>query len=370
MSELPLRVGIVSAAWGAFAHLPAWRAVPGVEVTAICTSRRETAEAARERLGLARAFCDAAAMATDPDIDIVDCGTRPVTRLPMVLAALAAGKHVYNASPHAPDWAGAKRIDAAWRGSASIGVVDAFSQYIPALAHMKALVDDGWLGVPFAGTCHFNISLFNQPDRRFPYNWFAEAGQGVSAVRNNGSHALYLLRHLFGPVEELVADDSQVLKRWVFADGDSIVPETTDLANVMLRFRSGLMLQMQISWSLPLHDGWLLDVFGSNGRLVSTSPTFPTARDCTLAGGKLGGAVAPIAVPDVLKQALGVAIDWQAAVQPSYPMALSMQGTVAAIHGHGGAAPDFAEALEVERLQEAIRVSSAERRWVRIAEVV
>ena len=67
----------------------------------------------------------------------------------------------------------------------------------------------------------------------------------------------------------------------------------------------------------------------------------------------------------------GVALDWQAAVQPSYPMALSMQAMVAAIHGQGpGAAPDFAEALEIERLQEAIRVSSVERRWVRLLDVV
>jgi predicted dehydrogenase len=56
-----LRVGIISAAWGGFAHLPAWRALPGVEVTAICTSRRETAEAAAQRLGIARPFWDAAA---------------------------------------------------------------------------------------------------------------------------------------------------------------------------------------------------------------------------------------------------------------------------------------------------------------------
>ena len=92
---MTLRVGIVSAAWGAFAHLPAWRAIPGVEVTAICTSREETARAAADRLGLPRAFWNAQEMCADPDIDIVDLGTRPSVRLPMVLAALAHGKHVY-----------------------------------------------------------------------------------------------------------------------------------------------------------------------------------------------------------------------------------------------------------------------------------
>ena len=50
-------------------------------------------------------------------------------------------------------------------------------------------------------------------------------------------------------------------------------------------------------------------------------------------------------------------------------MALSMQAMVAAIGGQGAASPDFADALEIERMQEAIRLSSAERRWVRLVEV-
>jgi len=365
-----LRVGIVSAGWGGFAHLPAWRAIPGVEVTAICTSRQETAEAAAARLSIARPFWDAEAMCADPDIDIIDCGTRPSVREPMVLAALANGKHVYNASPHAPDWQGAKEIDAAWRGSGSVGVVDAFSEWIPAHRQMKAMLDEGYLGRPLGGSCHFSISLFNTPDKRFPYNWFAEAGQGVSAVRNNGSHALYMLLHLFGPIEELVADDSQVLREWVFADGDTIIPETNDLANVILRFASGLTMQMQISWSMPLHIGWLLDVSGEKGRLIASSPTFPTARDCTLRGGQLGGSIETIAIPDAFKHVPGIALDWQSEPQPSFPMALSMQCMVDAIRGGTAPSPDFADALEVERIQEAIRVSSAERRWVRSADII
>jgi predicted dehydrogenase len=365
-----LRVGIISAAWGGFAHLPAWRAVPGVEVTAICTSRRESAEAAAARLGIARPFWDAQAMCADPEIDIVDCGTRPSWRKPMVLAALANGKHVYNASPHAPDWASAKEIDSAWRASKCVGVVDAYAQWIPAHAQMKAMLADDYIGTPYAGTCYFNISLFNTPDKAFPYNWFADGSAGVSAVRNNGSHALYMLLFLFGPIAELVADDSQILKEWHFPDGDRMRPETTDLANVMLRFESGLVMQMQISWSLPLPGGWLIDVHGSKGRIEVTSPTFPTARDCTLRAGQIGGALVTVEVEDRFKSVPGVGMDWQSEPQPSATMAFSMNAMVEQIKGQGKAAPDFAQALEVERLQEAIRVSSTERRWVRIADVV
>ena len=51
-----------------------------------------------------------------------------------------------------------------------------------------------------------------------------------------------------------------------------------------------------------------------------------------------------------------VGLDWQAEVQPSYPMALSMHAMVEAIQGRGTASPDFTRALEIERLQEAIRL--------------
>jgi predicted dehydrogenase len=364
-----LRVGIISAAWGGFAHLPAWRAIPGVEVTAICTSRQETAGAAATRLSIARPFWDAQAMCADADIDIVDCGTRPSVRKSMVLAALANGKHVYNASPHAPDWAGAKAIDAAWRASGSIGVVDAFSEWIPAHRQFKAMFDDGYVGRPLGGTCTLSISLFNQPNKQFPYNWFAQGGEGVSAVRNNGSHALYMLLHLFGPIAELVADDTQVLKQWVFPDGDRITPATNDLANVILRFASGMTMTMQISWSLPVHAGWQIDVSGEQGRLVVTSPTFPTSRDCVLRGGRIGGTLMPVVVDDQYKRVDDVTLDWQSEPQPSFPMALSMQQMVRAIQGGPRPSPDFARALEIERIQEAIRRSSTERRWITVADI-
>ncbi len=178
---MAVKVGIIGAAWGGIAHLPAWRAIPGVEVTAICTSREETARAAAERFGIERVFWDADAICADPDIDILDLGTRPNWRLPWLIAASKAGKHVYNSSPHAPDWTGAKAIDAAWNAGGGVGIVDAFIQHVPAVRRQIELIREGYIGRPVAGTCHFNISLFNTPSHQFPYNWFARADAGVFA---------------------------------------------------------------------------------------------------------------------------------------------------------------------------------------------
>ena len=366
-----LKVGIISANWGAFAHLPGWRAVPGVEVVGICTSRRETAEAAAARFNIARPYWDAAAMAADPDIDIVDCGTRPSIRHAMVLAALRNGKHVYNGIPFAADFERARELHAAWRASGAVAVVDAFSQWLPAHRHIRELIDDDRLGTPFGGTCVFNLGLFNQPSEHFPYNWFWQDGLGVSALRNLGSHALHLLVSLFGAIDELVAVDRQLLTQWRFADGSVIEPQTNDFANLLLRFASGLSLQLQVSWSATLTPGWTLNVFGSKGRIEARAPTFPTSRDTTLHAGTLGGAFERVALPERLLKTPEVGIDADTEPNAAHPMALSMQHMVTAIRdGRIAAAPDFEQAWQVERVLEAARRSSGEKRWVRIDEIV
>jgi len=66
-----LRVGVIGANWG-LNHVGAWRAVPGVEVTALCTSRRGTAEAAARESGVARAVWNASELIEDPSIEVID----------------------------------------------------------------------------------------------------------------------------------------------------------------------------------------------------------------------------------------------------------------------------------------------------------
>jgi len=367
---MTLKVGIISANWGAFAHLPGWRSLPGVEVVGICTSRHETAEAAAARFKIARPFWDTQAMAADPDIDIVDCGTRPSIREAMVLACLGRGKHVYNAIPFAANLEGAGRLHKAWQQSGTVAVVDAFSEWLPAPRLAREMLDEGYLGRPFGGTCIFNMSLFNTLNPQFPYNWFSQAGHGVSAVRNLGSHALHLLTYLFGEVDELVAHDGRLLDEWRSPDGQAIKVETNDFANMMLRFKSGLVIQFQVSWNAPLGLGWHLDVFGSAGRMLLQSPSFPTSRGTTLQAGKLGAtSLAPIELPERFMRTPGIGIDADFAVAPAYPMALSMNAMVQAIKGQGKARPDFEQAWQVERLQEAVRLSATERRWVRLVEI-
>src|SRR5262249_39321090 len=135
-------------------------------------------------------------------------------------------------------------------------------------------------------------------------------------------------------------------------------------------FHSGLVMQLQVSWSATVPPGWLLEAFGSKGRLSVRAPNFPTSRDSILHAGTLdSGTLEKIDVPERLLRTPDVGIDSNVEPQPAYPMALAMNSMVQRIRGGGPARPDFQQAWVVECALEAARRSSIERRWVRLDEI-
>jgi predicted dehydrogenase len=138
------KVGIISANWGVQAHLPAWRTLrDDIEVTAICTAHRETAARNHD---IARPFWDYRAMCADPDLNIIDCGTRPSLRYDMVKRVLGHDKHVYDGIPFAMDLGQARDMLSLQRARKKVGVIDAFIQAIPAVLRMKEMIEEGCPG--------------------------------------------------------------------------------------------------------------------------------------------------------------------------------------------------------------------------------
>src|SRR5205823_14694325 len=81
--------------WSARSDLPALRASTDGELTAVCTTRADSAEAARVAWGARFAFDDWREMVASAEIDAVAVVVRVPSHYAPTKAALAAGKHVY-----------------------------------------------------------------------------------------------------------------------------------------------------------------------------------------------------------------------------------------------------------------------------------
>jgi predicted dehydrogenase len=363
--DVSLRVGIISAAWGVQAHLPAWRAVPGVEVVGICTAHRETAEAAATEHGIAMPFWDASEMSRHPDIDVIDVGTRPSYRREMCLAALGAGKHVYNGIPFAADIEAARELRDAAAEAGTVTAVDAYSEHFGVFRFAEELLAEGTLGTVQSVVGRLELSLFAQPLSNFPYNWFHDATFGASALRNLGSHLLHLMVFLVGPVAEVAGAPAQFLGRWDFTDAPGgLDVDVADTAVASLRFERGPLGMLSVAWAGAAAPGFHLELAGERGRLVMTAPMMP-AGESTVFLGRVGGALEPVSVPQRLQGTEGVDMPSAWPGDPRGAMARSFWLMTKAIAGEDEARPDFARSYHVQSVIEAVHRSGEGAGWVR-----
>lgn len=370
-----LRVGIISANWGAVAHLPAWRSLPDVEVIAMCTSREESARKAVADFKVERPYWSVEAMCADPDIDIIDCGTSPLQREAMAATALNAGKHVMNQMPFAASLEGAQTLVAlqharGLKGSAAASVVG-----MPHVACLKEMIDEGYCGEIFQVHCSWHMGFFLEIYPGFSYTWFGQAGNGTSLTRNQGSHMLHLLRHLFGPVASVVGRMETQLKQWQLPDnGGTMQVETDDTLHSLINFQSGVMGTLATSWTAADNPGFAIDIMGSKGRLRLEALRYPSADTAKLYAAKAQLAFDPmgsvIDVPERFFQIAGQTLatdEWDMFNGGQRISLARLFGSFAdEIRGGPPALVTFDRALEIQSIVEALYESHANRAWVDI----
>lgn len=386
MSTKPVRIGIVGANWSLKVHGTAWRLLPGVEVAAVCTAHRETAEAAAKLFGVPKAYWSIDDMVADPTLDVIDVGSRPSYRYDMVMKALAAGKHVYDALPFAVNATKAREMRDAARAAKRVGVVDAQFRWVPAGMRMKQLVDEGFVGRPLG----FNVQLlmplrdyggFHYPYCVYPeggidpYRWLGDATSGAGGWRNFGAHTTLFLSHLFGEVEQVAGVMQKGVTHWTLPDGTSIDSATEDLGTATLKLKNGAVGTIQTGWSVPDGQALRVEVWGDKGRLLLVDPTFGDGVSAKLyaADGRRSdfGTEAGkwLEIPAELYAVPGLPFSKGNAPPYMVSMGWMFHGMLESIRSGRTPSPSFDEAYHAQCVVEAAIRSGETGRWVRVDEV-
>ncbi|MFE6735654.1 Gfo/Idh/MocA family protein [Microbacterium sp. NPDC057650] len=159
-----MRVGVVGAGyWGPnlarnFAVSPDW------ELAVICDLDAERAQSVADRVGGVLISTSLEEVLADPTIDAIAVATPARTHHPIVMAALAAGKHVTVEKPLAADRAkGVEMVEAA-KANGLVLMADHTYCYTPAVLKIRELIAAGELGdILFVDSVRINLGLI-QPD--------------------------------------------------------------------------------------------------------------------------------------------------------------------------------------------------------------
>jgi predicted dehydrogenase len=250
-------------------HLPAYLAEPGIEVVAAADPTPARLEMYRERAGLDASACypDAADVLGRPDVEAVLVATPPRFRPPIVLDALAAGKHVLSEKPIAVTPADGWAMAAAAR-SAGLRLAMVHNYYfMPELIAVKRVLDSGEIGEPYIVTLNF-LGVEDRPGAaEYQPVWRHDASIGGGGVLMDMLHAVYVVAWLMGdqPIRSVNAVTDRRLGR-----PDSSIE---DVALCRFGFDSGFGL-VNMAWGLGPGG---IEIMGSEGRLLLFNRAFGTA---------------------------------------------------------------------------------------------
>jgi predicted dehydrogenase len=275
-----LGMGLVGPGFVGAHHIDAVRRLGFVDVVAVAASSVASARRKADALGVPKAYGTFEELVADPDIQVVHNTTPNYLHVPVILAALANGKHVISDKPLATTAADARLLlDAANKA----GVVHAVTfnyRGNPLVQQAREMIAAGELGpVHFIHGAYLQDWLLEATD--FSWRLEPEKGGASSAVGDIGSHWCDLVQHVTGRrIVEVLADLTTVIDTRLkpsaspeaFARSGDVARESVrihseDLATVLLRFDDGAKGSVSVGQVCAGHKNGLW--FEVNGRQAS-----------------------------------------------------------------------------------------------------
>ena len=285
-----IRVGIVGVnpnrGFASIAHIPALQALPNFEITAVCTTRQDSAEVAARHFGIRLAFSDPAKLAHHPDVDLVTVSVKVPDHYIPVAAAIEAGKHVYC------EWPLGRNTDEAVRmfdSAARKGVRHAVGlqgQMCPAVNYAKDLIADGYVGRVLSATmvgCAPNWGA--TIDRAYQ----ADSGNGANLLTITGGHTIDALCHCLGEFRELSAFVvSQRDRIPLEATAEMITKTSPDQLVVNGIVGDGAVVSFQVRGGMRRGTEFLFEIHGEEGdlQLTATSRASMQRQELNLKGAR------------------------------------------------------------------------------------
>ena len=351
-----IRLGLIGASvrgtWSARSHLPALQASTDVELTAVCTTRTDSAEAARQAWGARLAFDDYRRMIASAEIDAVAVVVRVPSHYAPTKAALEADKHVYCEWPLGRTTAEAVELAALAKAKGLVTAVGLQARVNPALMHMKEQVEAGVVGEVMA--VHVSLmreGVLSRPSHR---TWQRDAELGANTLTIANGHTVDAMRFVAGEFSRLSAVVATQAKQWLDT-GTNTWLDVTSPDNVLLsgRLANGAVASVHIGAIPFAGSGYRMEIYGRGGTLVATGEDSPQLSEVSLHGAKGANTLAPMPVPERFTVAA-----------PGTPSGEALNvgqmytSFAEAIREGASHQPTFATAVELHRLVDAIKQAS------------
>lgn len=263
-------VGIIGCGNISSAYLKAMQGFAVLDIRGVADLKPDVAEKRAAEFGLRAVSIDA--LLADPAIQIVVNLTIPRAHVAVGLQVLAAGKHVYGEKPLGITFAEGKTlVDAA--NAAGLRIGSAPDTFLGG-AHQQArqVIDSGAIGAVIGGTAFFACPghEYWHPDPAFYYDI------GGGPVLDMGPYYVTDLVNLLGPVARVQALSlTPLAERPIRSEpkqGQLMPVRVATHVTGTLIFASGALIQVTLSFDVPMHRHLPYELYGTEASLIVPDP--------------------------------------------------------------------------------------------------
>ena len=376
-----INIGLIGYGGIGRVHAAAYRAIPfhyglradSIKLAAVATTREETACAAAVEIGCDDCTADYRELLAREDIDAVDICTPNSSHHEIVLAAAAAGKHIYCEKPLAMNAAEARSMLEAVDAAGVKAQLTFNFRFFPAITRAKQLIDEGFLGEIFSFRGRYHRSSYIS--RNKPLSWrLRREVTGGGALFDLGSHILDLLYHLLGDFAAVNGTLDTLIKERPIAPGaaERAPVDVDDIALLQARLPGGALGTVEISrMGTGATNDLVVEIFGEKGaiRFDMAEPAWLSVYDARDADGPQGGGRGFRKIQAASRYDGQRAPDWTMSPDFMRCHAECQYQFIRSIWDDVPTSPSFAEGAHVQLIMEAAERSSANGRWVALSEL-
>jgi predicted dehydrogenase len=358
MTQEKLGAIVVGTGFGVLTHLRALR-LAGFEVHALVGRNPEKTRERAAQFEVPHGLISLAEALALPGVDAVSIATPPHTHADIALQSIAAGKHVLCEKPFARDADEARRMLEAAEAAGVVHLLGTEFRYATSQALLTRAVREGLIGDPRLATFIMNVPVLADPNGEVPA-WWSQTDSGGGWLGAYASHIIDQVRATLGDIAGVSASLSLVSDReWTAEDSYTIHFRTTSGCAGVLQSTAGAWGPMDFITRVSGSKGtaWLqgqdVCVADANG-----TRTLEVPEDLLTLPADPPPAELMVTTYDHL-HAAGFDLG------PYTKLFELMRDRILGLP----TAPDpvpatFADGLAAQRVLDAIRLSSAERRWV------
>ncbi len=289
MSEQPIRVGVVGAGANTrLHHIPKLQAIPGVEVVSVSNRSRASSERVAQEFTIPTVYDSWWELIQAEDTDAIVIGTWPYMHKTLVLAALAANKHVLCEARMAMDATEAVQMVEAARAKPHLTAQIVPSPFTLGVDKtVKRLLAEGYVGEQLAIEARAGGQFL---DRDAPLHWRQNRDLSGLNVMSMGIWYEALLRWVGEATRVTALGKTFVKMRRDDERGELKPARVPEYINVLADMACGAQLSLTVSAATGLAQPDGVYLFGSEGTLHFSGGK--------LFGGRKGDkSLAPIEIP-------------------------------------------------------------------------